>query len=782
MACFTTSAFAQTYSADYQKLRNNKSSYVWMNDSTVENAEFVNMVLCYVKNTGADLSALAGAGPFHAQIDAGKCESSSVTDTSQSTADSGGSIQTQSFVVDSNVVGDKLDVKLWFPTDVEDNGGNPTAYAVAARVSLPLSGESTEIGIDRLDYILYPASVDTLAPDYNPNNAVAYGALVAEKVSGGWRIKQGERILETQISNIRTRLPGGINASDSTKASAPVMWFNLVKEGSGASATLKGYSQVEEWDSTTSSPIFPSYAVSINNSEYLKQSLDQGGLTQCFDRSSSTFSTWAYNLYNQSTGELVKRNSSYRIKYNGRWGNYHQWGVWLGQNVSQDTLTFPLNVDVDIGTSSLVAGQLIKRDGKLVEVKSIVNTLEDLKGVPLDFYYWNGNSNQSVQIAWNGTGFEKLAEWNTLRGNFSPVDPVNGNQPSYSFPVDIANWQTIGLWSRSTNGEVKINGVRNGNTYDYSFANTTKLISFVRKELKGSDLAALEGKQFNCLNNCPTISIVNGNISISGSNVNEANDPVKTYKLANGLLQSLNGQETYTYPETVPDSGTSSNNFWSGQLVLNDAIESATLKSRYQCENSSQICGYKMWSDADLGTHYFWSTGERTWDKSFDLLVSGSPLTLDPQLDVEYVCPSDRTCSGTKKIILNYNGPKQLWGIPNRCVSAADPTRVVDCNSNENKRWVNLFNLTQSPVNASSEVDYVTDLKDRSTKYLILPQGSEEFYGSKQSCSVTLPTEAFSSAKVDVDDIFAAERATFGEKPIDPDNVLPLVVNGVKIR
>jgi hypothetical protein len=548
------------------------------------------------------------------------------------------------------------------------------------------------------------------------------------------------------------------------------MWFNLVKEGSGASATLKGYSQVEEWNSNSQSPIFPRYSVSTNNLEYLKQSLDSNGIAsgsaQCFDRSSSTFSTWAYNLYNQSTGELVKRNSSYRIKYNGKWGNYHQWGAWLGDDARQDTLTFPLNVDVDVGEASLVPGQLTKRDGKLMRVSSVINTLEDLKGVPLDFYY----GNQSAQIVWTGTGFIKVAAMSN--NGFTPVDPE-----SYSFPVEVFTWESIGLWSRSANGEVKINGVRNGN--NNSFTNTTKLISFVRKELKGSELTALEGKQFNCLNNCPNLS----GLEISGSSVIDANEPVRTYKLSNGLLKSLDGQETFTYPLTVLDSAPSANNFWSGQLVLNDVMGSTTLKSRYECDNDpSQICGYKMWSDADLGPHYFWSTGERSWDKSYDLNVNGSPLVLEPQLDVEYECPTGRDCAGAKKIVLNYNGPRQLWGIPNKCVSAADPTRVVDCNSNENKRWVNLFNLTQSPVNASSTVDFVTDLADRTTKYLVLPQGSEEFYGSKQSCSVTLPAETFSSARVEVDDIFDANRASFGAKPINPDNELPLVVNGVKIR
>lgn len=770
LACFATSAFAQTYSADYQKLRTNKSNFVWMNDSTVENGEFVNMVLCYVKNTGADLTSLAGTGAYHAQLDYGKCEPSSVSDTSQSTATSGAQIKTQSYVVQSVVADNKLDVKLWFPAELENN--NTTAYSVSVRVMLPLSGDSVDIGVDRLDYIVHPADPSTLVTNYDPNQAVAYGALVTEKVNGGWRIKQGERILEIDNGSSRTRLPGGINLSDADKVLAPTMWFNLVKQGSGASATLKGYSQAEEW---SNGQIYPLYAVSINDQEYLKQEINSSGVavgsSQCFDRSRSTFSTWAYNLYDESTGALVKRNSSYRLKYNGKWGNYHQWGAWLGENVLY-TLTFPVNVDVDTGGSSLVSGQLTKRDGKLMRVSSIINTLEDLKNIPLDFYHWSGNQNQSVQLVWTGVRFEKVGQMSN--NGFTPVDPV-----AYTFPQEISGWQTIGLWSRSANGEVKIKGERNNsNTYDYNFSNTTTLTSFVRKELKGSELVALEGKQFNCLNGCPTMS----GSDISSSYVNLQTDAVKSYKITNGLLTSLDSQVTYTYSTTVSDNAANAKNFWSGQLVLNDELNASNLKSRYTCSwNSNNVCGHEMWNDSTLGTHYIWSTGEKTWDKSFELVVNGSPLVLEPQLDVEYECPTGRNCAGSKKIVLNYNGPRQLWGLPNKCIN---PTTLatVDCGADGNKRWVNLFNLTESPVNAASSTDFVTDLTDRSKKYRVLPQGSEEFYETKNSCAVTMPTETLAASKVEVDSIFNAERATIGGLPINPIDVLPTVVNGVKIR
>lgn len=770
-ACFATGALAQTYSADYQKLRNNKSNYVWMNDMTVENAEFVNMVLCYVKNTGADLVALAGSGAYHAQIDAGKCEASSVTDASQDSASSGGSIQTQSFVVISELVNDKLDVKLWFPTEVENNNGGQTAYTISVRILLPISGEGLDIGIDRLDYILHPANVSTLDADYNPNNAVAYGALITDKVNGGWRVKMGERIMEdlTVIANPRPILPGGINAPDDVKARAASMWFNLVKEGSGTSARLRGYSQGEEWDNNTQAAIYPTYSISLDNQEYLKQKVDSSGVaigsSQCFDRSRSTFSTWAYNLYDESTGALVKRNSTYRIKHNGKWGNYHQWGAWLGQD-GLYSLTFPVNVDIDTGSSSLTAGQLTKRDGKLMKVTSIINTLDELKGIPLDFY----NPSPAVQISWNGTNFVKVAE--LQNGSFAPVTEAN-----YTFPNDISGWQTIGLWSRSTNGEVKINGVRNGNTYTYAFTGQTQLISSLRTDLKGADLAALEGKQFNCLNNCPTIS----NGVISGSNVNSLSDAVKSYKIIDGVLKSVDGQISYTYSTTVSDLVSNDKNFQSGQLISNDDLSSSALKTRYTCSDNTNFCGYQMWGDSTLGTHYVWSTGEKTWNKNLELVVNGSALALEPQLNVEYSCPSGRSCGGATKVILNYNGPKQLWGIPNKCIDAST-LATVSCNADGNKRWVNLFNLTSSPVDAVRATDYVTDLSNRNKKYLLLPQGSEEFYETKGSCSVNPPSESYAASKVVVEDIFLADRAVIGTKPINPNDVLPVVVNGVKVR
>jgi hypothetical protein len=153
---------------------------------------------------------------------------------------------------------------------------------------------------------------------------------------------------------------------------------------------------------------------------------------------------------------------------------------------------------------------------------------------------------------------------------------------------------------------------------------------------------------------------------------------------------------------------------------------------------------------------------------------------------VRYTCPEGRGCAKDSKVVLNYNGAGQLWGIPNRCVSSDDPDVEVDC-SESNIQWVNKFNLTASPVNASKVTDKATKLGDATKEYWILPQGSGEWYEKKKdnsnnllACDVTLPTGT--PQTVDVDAYYKANMTDIGTPPLNYKTTPVSVQNGVKLR
>jgi hypothetical protein len=131
--------------------------------------------------------------------------------------------------------------------------------------------------------------------------------------------------------------------------------------------------------------------------------------------------------------------------------------------------------------------------------------------------------------------------------------------------------------------------------------------------------------------------------------------------------------------------------------------------------------------------------------------------------------------------MLNYNGPKQLWGIPNRCVDPKDYTKEVDCNGQGDKQWLNKFNLTKSPINADESKDFVVSATNSSKKYLILPQGSNEFYGTKNACTeVALTNGVF--APVKTDDYYNPTMTDIGVIPLNYKTEPVTVRDGVKLR
>ena len=97
------------------------------------------------------------------------------------------------------------------------------------------------------------------------------------------------------------------------------------------------------------------------------------------------------------------------------------------------------------------------------------------------------------------------------------------------------------------------------------------------------------------------------------------------------------------------------------------------------------------------------------------------------------------------------------------------------------EQWLNKFNLTKSPINADETKDYVVSATNSSKKYLILPQGSNEFYGTKNACTeVALTNGVFVPVKTD--DYYNPTMTDIGVIPLNYKTEPVTVRDGVKLR
>jgi hypothetical protein len=119
ITCLPLFAFSadttETYTYALSKLRANPDNYNWLQERSVEGVEFASMVLCIIKQTGADLGTQINKGPFIASVTKNGCEKNSTPSTSSDSSGASTGTMYEYFVMNSTSDGTNLDVKLWLP-------------------------------------------------------------------------------------------------------------------------------------------------------------------------------------------------------------------------------------------------------------------------------------------------------------------------------------------------------------------------------------------------------------------------------------------------------------------------------------------------------------------------------------------------------------------------------------------------------------------------------------------------------------------------------------------
>jgi hypothetical protein len=430
-------------------------------------------------------------------------------------------------------------------------------------------------------------------------------------------------------------------------------------------------------------------------------------------------------------------------------------------------------------------GTVTVSDGGFRKVKKVETKLNDL--ADMTFNVWMGQTEQRVR-------------WNKIQQEFQLE---NGNPLDFS---PITNWDSIWLNGPGVGYMLRTQSVwdntQQRNIPDWtSLTNDSVAISRMESQVTESELNALNGKVLNCLSSCPFWN-PNSNV-ITNANAWDKTKPVNNTSINGSGYESGKGYQ-YIYDHTqrklfnthasysqIPieinselktnwNQGDNFQSIYTGALVLNDANSLDNMIARAQCAwDNNYICGWDY--ENTISEYYYWRSGHYSWDKQWTVKINGVVPELPEQLMVRYTCPAGKDCAEGSKVVLNYNGAGQLWGIPNSCVSQDDMEEVDCSNQNIPKFWVNKFNINSSPVNANKLTDKVTKLTDSSKEYWVLPQGSGEWYEKKiGACQLTLPSGA--AQPVNVDDYYKASMTDIGAPPLDYKVAPVTIQNGVKLR
>jgi hypothetical protein len=129
----------ETYTYALSKLRANPDNYNWLQERSIEGVDFASMVLCIIKQTGADLGSQINKGPYLATVTKNGCERNKTPSTSSDGASTGTIYEF--FVIDSTSDGTNLDVKLWVPFN-KDVDTDDIDKEIRARFIFPLNRQA----------------------------------------------------------------------------------------------------------------------------------------------------------------------------------------------------------------------------------------------------------------------------------------------------------------------------------------------------------------------------------------------------------------------------------------------------------------------------------------------------------------------------------------------------------------------------------------------------------------------------------------------------------------
>lgn len=711
----------------------------YVQDATSEGVNQLNSILCFVKSMGG--ADLINQGNYVALIDESVCDSESRSDAGKSSANNDGESAPQYVRALVNATRDTNDDPMVIKAWVSISAGNGTPATVYARVTATEApSTSNPYGVFRMDYCgKTPALPGCIFNGFIDASASGIQYFEREAVPGQSR----DRALK-------------LNRSGETGSGA----LNDAPSGGGGKTFTFAY-----------------------DDQYFRRS--DGTVDQCFSRDRNDTgvreSVWRYGLYDATSGTRIDRNGGFPVKYTSGTTTHQGYVGYYGMH-------FPGGVNVPDGATITKqsfaandAGQtytLVKAGGKLMKFEKNQTTLDGIKNVRFNFGAFNGHvpgtantQGKQLEAYWDGSKF-------VVTGEFSCGQ--NGcKTQSYDTAVEVSNnngWIAQygnGLFgfSQSLGGEVFVK-------FNQAAPNaTTEVFYRTQTAVYPDDMGAIG--TLHCLRDCPDASSLgsydptNGSSSpFIGSTVNQFAPTSATisYTLnsTTGNLERSGSAVTYD-GET---GGQYRHGIRSGKLV-----PAANLADIACFNGSPNYCEHRT---NQLDTFYMWETGPNPWNQFSGLKDgSGDFLTFDAPLQVTFNVPNDPTQYGPSadsRVVLQYNGFGNLFGIPGHCVSPLN-NQQVSCGA-EKARYVAAFSIpfddTIGRVTTANGTPYLVGALEREIR---LARKNLGVCTTRPGLG-TLPAATGLPSAADLKNPASASDATYiGEPPTITD--APRVVQGV---
>ena len=623
-------------------------------DPAIEPLSMVNMILCLVSQTAAD--QLVNEGPYLAQVNTTICDNGSDQNASD-TGQSSGAVDTfELWTVDSSRASNSAPqlTHYWIPET--DDGQAQTIF-----VNMLLTH-----GADA-DYPFGAFDLDFAgAQDYAQiSTPLVGGALSASRLESGLSGFQ----LFFRKGDVN-QVPAPNSHSEETAATVVVR-----ADQQGGSARILTRSR-QDFGSGDSGLLTSEYLVAYDSTSFLR-ALD-GAAPQAFHREQFLENVWRYNLYEASgpnAGARVELDSGFGFRTaSGDYGWIGYFGMWAPPETSVasgDVITRD-----EFGTVG-ASYTVFQAPGKLIRNTRQTLALTELDGQTFQWWWFdlvNGPTNYVVEYDELGGVWQKIGIQAPGSQSVDPIEPPE--------VIDTAAIGYLNMWSQGLGGPTAF---VDGDAFVTYFAQ--QFVDGSDDVFAGGDLTLYGFVQ------CLRPAITGAEAEVGDVFLPDAADVASphtfvfpaadlTLYLDTGVLDAVGLADG-----EAPTSGPYTWGMRSGPMVTSTA-------------GLTNV--WDVWSASEF---YVWETGANDWNQ-FTRVVDdqGQFVAFDPPLAFTYVQAAGDDRNGNdsqagQTYFLNYNGPGQLWGLPQE---------GVDLNADGNPdRWYPTVNLADGVLLGPTGTEYV---------------------------------------------------------------------------
>lgn len=578
-------------------------------DPSIEAVDTANSILCQMGLTR--FSSFVNRAAYNAQLDTALCgEEPDISETGTVTP------RIHVFTMDVDRPSNEAPqvAALWLPLD--QDGAPMQIHGELTVTSSPSTGD--RYGAFELAYI-------GILDGGSAGDPAMYGTLSSDAGDNGFSFLEASGDVDAPATN-----PG-----DRASLSQLVLTLDAVTGEGAAKITQSIRFNNGGGDS---GKLVSSWRVVFDSANVVRQ-LDSDPAV-ALNRGDYTNYVYRYNLYhNQGVdlGQRVSLNAGVSVELpSGVYGWVGYYGAWApsGETFSNgDTVTSETE-------SGIVSYDVVAAPGRLRRVTRDAILLTEVGSQV--FEWWEGSTR--FQVAYSGVEWQRMTEWNDITEVWDTLTPPT--------MIDVAAaGGFLSMYSQFLGGINYVDG-----DLDITY--------FTNELVTGSDVVfsgVADLELFATVNGIKSeISLIDataGDIYL-GDPVNVSNAHRYVFDPADMTMRLDSGGGVLVgvglAAGVEPDEGPNTWGMQSGPMVT--AAQLASMTNIYDVFDETEF--------------YFYETGHNTWNKFIGLTDStGAFLEFDAPLDLFYThvtandMNDDPTYDG-QQILLNYNGPGRLFGIP----------------------------------------------------------------------------------------------------------------------